>query len=146
MGYWAQSGTRHLTLPIAQTVANGTDSMNVSPTKDFIPLGAERSTLKAGLTLLDMGLSVSLMEDQTDRFSFRPFHSRRLAFRRSFEGKYHAGHTKEARAVSRVQHRPLPSATDQIRDTDFRGMIQKLRLPPRSAADLDMPEKPRSIR
>src|SRR5262245_43225168 len=147
--------TKHPAVPIAQTVANvNLDSMNVlGPTKDFIPLGAERSTLKAVVDAVarDKGLSVS-SDARPEQGSF--FRSDHFPFAKAGvpsislkEGNDYVGHTKEwgeeqFRAYN-TAHYHQPS--DQIRDSwDFRGMIQEAEIALAIGRRIsDMPERPR---
>jgi Zn-dependent M28 family amino/carboxypeptidase len=147
--------TKHPVVPIAQTVANvNLDSMNVlGTTKDFIPLGAERSTLKAVVDAVakEKGLSVSV-DTRPEQGSF--FRSDHFPFAKAGvpsislkEGNDYVGHTKEwgeeqFRAYN-TAHYHQPS--DQIRDSwDFRGMIQEAEIALAIGRRIaDSPEKPR---
>ena len=111
---------KHPVVPIDKTAANvNLDSMNVlGSTQDFIPLGAERSTLKGVVDAVakTMGLRVSpdARPEQGSFYRFRSFpvcesrrafdqFERRKRLRRSFQGMGRG-------AVQGVQHCALSSA------------------------------------
>jgi Zn-dependent M28 family amino/carboxypeptidase len=145
----------HPVVPLEKTAANvNLDSMNVlGPTQDFIPLGAERSTLKAVVEAVarDMGLHVS-PDARPEQGSF--FRSDHFPFAKAGvpsislkEGNDYVGHSKEwgeqqFRAYN-MAHYHQPS--DEMRDTwDFRGMIQEAEIALAIGRRIaDMPEKPR---
>ncbi len=145
---------KHPVVPIDKTAANvNLDSMNVlGPTNDFIPLGAERSTLKAVVDAVarDMGLRVS-PDARPEQGSF--FRSDHFPFAKAGvpsislkEGDDYVGRSKEwgeeqFRAYN-TAHYHQPS--DEIRDTwDFRGMIQEAEIALAIGRMIsDMPEKP----
>jgi Zn-dependent M28 family amino/carboxypeptidase len=127
---------KHPVVPLDKTAANvNLDSMNVlGPTKDFIPLGAERSSLKAVVEAVakEMGLQVSpdARPEQgsfyrSDHFPFAKVGVPSISLK---EGNDYVGHTKEwgeeqFRAYNNAHyHQP----SDEMRDTwDYRGMIQE---------------------
>jgi Zn-dependent M28 family amino/carboxypeptidase len=145
----------HPVVPLNRTAANvNLDSMNVlGPTQDFIPLGAERSTLKAVVEAVarDMGLRVS-PDARPEQGSF--FRSDHFPFAKAGvpsislkEGNDYVGHSKEwgeqqFRAYN-MAHYHQPS--DEMRDTwDFKGMIQEAEIALAIGRRIaDMPEKPR---
>jgi Zn-dependent M28 family amino/carboxypeptidase len=145
---------KHPVVPIDKTAANvNLDSMNVlGPTNDFIPLGAERSTLKAVVDAVarDMGLRVS-PDARPEQGSF--FRSDHFPFAKAGvpsislkEGDDYVGHSKEwgeeqFRAYNNAHyHQP----SDEFRDTwDFRGMIQEAEIALAIGRMIsDMPQKP----
>jgi len=128
--------SKHPVVPLAKTAANvNLDSMNVlGVTRDFIPLGAERSSLKAVVEAVarEKGLTVSpdARPEQgsfyrSDHFPFAKVGVPSISLK---EGNDYVGHTKEwgeeqFRAYN-TAHYHQPS--DELRDTwDFRGMIQE---------------------
>src|SRR5215216_1548874 len=147
--------SKHPVVPLEKTAANvNLDSMNVlGPTNDFIPLGAERSTLKAVVDAVarDMGLRVS-PDARPEQGSF--FRSDHFPFAKAGvpsislkEGNDYVGRSKEwgeeqFRAYN-TAHYHQPS--DEFRDTwDFRGMIQEAEIALAIGRMIsDMPEKPR---
>jgi Zn-dependent M28 family amino/carboxypeptidase len=128
--------SKHPVVPLEKTAANvNLDSMNVlGPTKDFIPLGAERSTLKAIVESVakEMGLSVS-PDDRPEQGSF--FRSDHFPFAKVGvpsislkEGSDYVGHTKawgdEQFRAYNTAHYHQPS--DEMSDTwNYSGMIQE---------------------
>src|SRR5690349_11880304 len=147
--------SQHPVVPLEKTAANvNLDSMNVlGPTKDFIPLGAERSSLKAIVEAVakEMGLTVS-PDARPEQGSF--FRSDHLPFARVGvpsislkEGSDYVGHTKEwgdeqFRAYN-TAHYHQPS--DEMSDTwDYRGMIQEAEIALAIGRKIaDLPAKPR---
>jgi Zn-dependent M28 family amino/carboxypeptidase len=128
--------SKHPVVPLAKTAANvNLDSMNVlGVTKDFIPLGAERSTLKAVVEAVarERGLRVSpdARPEQgsfyrSDHFPFAKVGVPSISLK---EGDDYVGHTKE---WSEEQFRAYNTAhyhqpSDELRDSwDFKGMIQE---------------------
>ncbi|HJX91199.1 MAG TPA: M28 family peptidase [Pyrinomonadaceae bacterium] len=126
----------HPVVPLARTAANvNLDSMNVlGVTRDFIPLGAERSSLKAVVDAVarEKGLTVS-GDSRPEQGSF--FRSDHFPFAKVGvpsislkEGNEYVGHTREwgeeqFRAYN-TAHYHQPS--DEFRESwDFRGMIQE---------------------
>ncbi len=128
--------SKHPVVPLDHTAANvNLDSMNVlGVTKDFVPLGAERSSLKAVVDAVarEKGLRVSpdARPEQgsfyrSDHFPFAKVGVPSISLK---EGNDYVGHTKEwgeeqFRAYN-TAHYHQPS--DELRDTwDFRAMIQE---------------------
>jgi Zn-dependent M28 family amino/carboxypeptidase len=128
--------SKHPVVPLAKTAANvNLDSMNVlGPTNDFIPLGAERSTLKAVVVAVakDMNLRVSADARpeqgsfyRSDHFPFAKVGVPSISLK---EGNDYVGHPKswgeEQFRAYNTAHYHQPS--DEMRDTwDYRGMIQE---------------------
>jgi len=145
----------HPVVPLDKTAANiNLDSMNVlGPTQDFIPLGAERSTLKAVVDSVarNMGLRVS-PDARPEQGSFYrsdhfPFAKAGVPSISLKEGNDYVGRSKEwgeeqFRAYN-TAHYHQPS--DEIRDTwDYRGMIQEGEIALAIGRMVsDAPEKPR---
>jgi Zn-dependent M28 family amino/carboxypeptidase len=126
----------HPVVPLAKTAANvNLDSMNVlGLTRDFIPLGAERSNLKAVVEAVarERGLRVSpdARPEQgsfyrSDHFPFAKVGVPSISLK---EGNDYVGRTKE---WSQEQFRAYNTAhyhqpSDELKDSwDFRGMIQE---------------------
>jgi Zn-dependent M28 family amino/carboxypeptidase len=141
-------------VPIDKTAANvNLDSMNVlGPTNDFIPLGAERSTLQAVVeaTARDMGLRVS-PDARPEQGSF--FRSDHFPFAKAGvpsislkEGNDYVGHAKEwgeeQFKAYNTAHYHQPS--DELRDSwNFDGMIQSAEIALAIGRHIaDLPEKP----
>ena len=127
---------KHPVVPIAKTAANvNLDSMNVlGVTSDFIPLGAERSSLKAVVegVARDRGMRVS-PDARPEQGSFYrsdhfPFAKAGVPSISLKEGNEYVGRSKEwaeqqFRAYN-TAHYHQPS--DELRDSwDFQGMIQE---------------------
>lgn len=144
----------HPVVPIDKTAANvNLDSMNVlGPTSDFIPLGAERSTLKGVVDAVarDMGLRVS-PDARPEQGSF--FRSDHFPFAKAGvpsislkEGNDYVGHPKswgeEQFKAYNTAHYHQPS--DEMRDSwNFDGMIQSAEIALAIGRRIsDMPEKP----
>ena len=147
--------SRHPVVPLDKTAANvNLDSMNVlGPTQDFIPLGAERSSLKAVVDAVakDMGLRVSpdARPEQgsfyrSDHFPFAKVGVPSISLK---EGNDYVGHPKswgeEQFKAYNTAHYHQPS--DEMRDSwDFRGMIQEAEIALAIGRRIaDLPEKPR---
>jgi Zn-dependent M28 family amino/carboxypeptidase len=147
--------SKHPLVPLEKTAANvNLDSMNVlGPTQDFVPLGAERSTLKAVVEAVarDMGLRVSpdARPEQgsfyrSDHFPFAKVGVPSISLK---EGDDYVGHSKEwgeqqFRAYNNAHyHQP----SDEMSDSwDYRGMIQEAEIALAIGRRIaDMPEKPR---
>jgi Zn-dependent M28 family amino/carboxypeptidase len=145
----------HPVVPLDKTAANvNLDSMNVlGPTKDFIPLGAERSSLKAVVEAVAREMNLRVSPDarpeqgsffRSDHFPFAKVGVPSISLK---EGSDYVGHTKEwgeeqFRAYN-TAHYHQPS--DEMRDTwDFRAMIQEGEIALAIGRMIsDMPEKPR---
>lgn len=128
--------SKHPVVPLDKTAANvNLDSMNVlGPTHDFIPLGAERSSLKAVVEAVarERGLRVSpdARPEQgsffrSDHFPFAKVGVPSISLK---EGNDYIGRPKgwgeEQFRAYNTAHYHQPS--DELRDSwDFRGMIQE---------------------
>ncbi|HEY8188763.1 MAG TPA: M28 family metallopeptidase [Pyrinomonadaceae bacterium] len=143
--------SRHPLVPIEKTAANvNLDSMNVlGVTKDFIPLGAERSTLKEVVEAVarERGLRVSpdARPEQgsfyrSDHFPFAKVGVPSISLK---EGNEYVGRSKEWGEEQfnayNTAHYHQPS--DEYSDTwDFRGMLQETEIAMaigRRIADMD---------
>jgi Zn-dependent M28 family amino/carboxypeptidase len=145
---------KHPVVPLDKTAANvNLDSMNVlGPTKDFIPLGAERSSLKAVVDAVAQQLGLRVSPDarpeqgsfyRSDHFPFAKAGVPSISLK---EGNDYVGRTKEwgeeqFRAYN-TAHYHQPS--DEMRESwDFRGMIQEAEIALAIGRRIsDMPEKP----
>ena len=145
----------HPVVPLDKTAANvNLDSMNVlGPTEDFIPLGAERSTLKAVVDAVARNLGLRVSPDarpeqgsffRSDHFPFAKAGVPSISLK---EGNDYVGRSKEwgeeqFRAYN-TAHYHQPS--DEMRDTwDYRGMIQEAEIALAIGRMIsDAPEKPR---
>jgi Zn-dependent M28 family amino/carboxypeptidase len=128
--------SKHPVVPLEKTAANvNLDSMNVlGPTKDFIPLGAERSSLKAVVEAVAKEMNLRVSPDarpeqgsfyRSDHFPFAKVGVPSISLK---EGDDYVGHTKEwgeeQFKAYNTAHYHQPS--DEMRDTwDYRGMIQE---------------------
>ena len=145
---------KHPVVPLEKTAANvNLDSMNVlGPTSDFIPLGADRSTLKAVVDHVagEMGLTVS-PDARPEQGSF--FRSDHFPFAKAGvpsislkEGNQYVGHPKEwgeeQFKAYNTAHYHQPS--DEMRDSwNFDGMIQSAEIALAIGRHIsDEPEKP----
>ena len=145
---------KHPVVPLEKTAANvNLDSMNVlGPTSDFIPLGADRSTLKAIVDHVagEMGLTVS-PDARPEQGSF--FRSDHFPFAKAGvpsislkEGNQYVGHPKEwgeeQFKAYNTAHYHQPS--DEMRDSwNFDGMIQSAEIALAIGRHIsDEPEKP----
>jgi Zn-dependent M28 family amino/carboxypeptidase len=146
---------KHPVVPIDKTAANvNLDSMNVlGPTQDFIPLGAERSTLKRVVDAVakTMGLRVS-PDARPEQGSFYrsdhfPFAKAGVPSISLKEGSDYVGRSKEwgeeQFKAYNTAHYHQPS--DEMRDSwDYRGMIQEANIALAIGRMIsDAPEKPR---
>jgi Zn-dependent M28 family amino/carboxypeptidase len=147
--------SKHPVVPLDKTAANvNLDSMNVlGPTQDFIPLGAERSTLKAVVDSVARNLGLRVSPDarpeqgsfyRSDHFPFAKVGVPSISLK---EGNDYVGRSREwgeeqFRAYN-TAHYHQPS--DEIRDTwDYRGMIQEGEIALAIGRMIsDVPEKPR---
>src|SRR4029079_1704304 len=147
--------SKHPVVALDKTAANvNLDSMNVlGPTKDFIPLGAERSSLKAVVDSVahNMGLRVS-PDARPEQGSFYrsdhfPFAKAGVPSISLKEGSDYVGHSKEwgeeQFKAYNTAHYHQPS--DEMRDTwDYSGMIQEAQIALAIGRMIsDAPEKPR---
>src|SRR6185436_19590333 len=119
--------SKHPVVPLDKTAANvNLDSMNVlGPTKDFIPLGAERSSLKGVVEAVARAMNLQFSADarpeqgsfyRSDHF---PFAKVGVPSIRLKEGNDYVGHTKEwgeeQFKAYNSEHYHQPS--DEMRDT-----------------------------
>jgi len=147
--------SKHPVVPLEKTAANvNLDSMNVlGPTTDFIPLGAERSTLKAVVDAVAKDMNLRVSPDarpeqgsffRSDHFPFAKVGVPSISLK---EGNDYAGHPKswgeEQFRAYNTAHYHQPS--DEMRDTwDYRGMIQEAEIALAIGRRIsDMPEKPK---
>ena len=146
---------KHPVVPLDKTAANvNLDSMNVlGPTQDFIPLGAERSSLKALVDAVARDMNLRVSPDtrpeqgsfyRSDHFPFAKVGVPSISLK---EGNDYVGRSKEwgeeqFRAYN-TAHYHQPS--DEMRDTwDFRGMIQEGEIALAIGRMIaNVPEKPR---
>ena len=128
--------TRHPLVPLGKTAADvNLDSMNVlGRTNDFIPLGAERSSLKAVVEAVARERGMRVSPDarpeqgsfyRSDHFPFAKVGVPSISLK---EGNDYVGHTKEWGAEQfkayNTAHYHQPS--DEYSDSwDFRGMLQE---------------------
>lgn len=146
---------KHPVVPLDKTAANvNLDSMNVlGPTADFIPLGAERSTLKAVVDAVAREMNLRVSPDarpeqgsfyRSDHFPFAKAGVPSISLK---EGNEYVGHPQawgeEQFKAYNTAHYHQPS--DEMRDSwDFRGMIQEAEIALAIGRRIsDMPEKPR---
>ncbi|HEX6719445.1 MAG TPA: M28 family peptidase [Pyrinomonadaceae bacterium] len=145
----------HPVVPLDKIAANvNLDSMNVlGPTQDFIPLGAERSSLKAIVEAVARDMNLRVSPDarpeqgsffRSDHFPFAKVGVPSISLK---EGNEYVGHSKE---WGEEQFKAYNSAhyhqpSDEMRDTwDFRGMIQEAEIALAIGRMIaDAPEKPR---
>jgi Zn-dependent M28 family amino/carboxypeptidase len=142
---------KHPLAPLEKTAANvNLDSMNVlGVTQDFIPLGAERSTLKAVVAAVARERGMSVSPDarpeqgsfyRSDHFPFAKVGVPSISLK---EGNNYVGHSKEWGEAQfkayNTAHYHQPS--DEYSDSwDFRGMIQEAEIAMaigRRIADMD---------
>jgi len=145
----------HPVVPLDKIAANvNLDSMNVlGPTQDFIPLGAERSSLKAVVDAVARDMNLRVSPDarpeqgsffRSDHFPFAKVGVPSISLK---EGNDYVGHSKEwgeeQFKAYNTAHYHQPS--DEMRDTwDFRGMIQEAEIAMAIGRMIsDAPEKPR---
>jgi Zn-dependent M28 family amino/carboxypeptidase len=129
--------TRHPLVPIAKTAANvNLDSMNIlGPTANIVPLGAERSTLKAVVDAVarERGLRVSPDPRpeqgsfyRSDHFPFAKVGVPSISLK---EGDEYIGHPKEwgAKKFQEYNQAHYHQPSDEFRENewDFKGMIQE---------------------
>jgi Zn-dependent M28 family amino/carboxypeptidase len=128
--------SKHPVVPLEKTAANvNLDSMNVlGPTNDFIPLGAERSTLKAIVEAVAKDMNLRVSPDarpeqgsffRSDHFPFAKVGVPSISLKEGndYTGRP-AGWGEEQFRAYNTAHYHQPS--DEMRDTwDYRGMIQE---------------------
>jgi Zn-dependent M28 family amino/carboxypeptidase len=128
--------SRHPLVPLAKTAANiNLDSMNIlGPTRDFVPLGAERSSLKAVVETLARERGLRISPDQrpeqgsfyrSDHFPFAKAGVPSISLKEGndYVGREKGWGEKKFREYNEANyHQP----SDEYRDDwDFRGMIQE---------------------
>lgn len=129
--------TRHPLVPIAKTAANvNLDSMNIlGPTQDFVPLGAERSTLKAVVDAIARERGLRISPDQrpeqgsfyrSDHFPFAKVGVPAISLKQGDEyiGRPKGWGEKKFQEYNQAHyHQP----SDEFREDDwnFKGMIQE---------------------
>lgn len=143
--------SKHPLVPLQKTAADvNLDSMNVlGPTHDFIPLGAERSSLKAVVDAVARERAMRVSPDarpeqgsfyRSDHFPFAKVGVPSISLK---EGNDYVGRSKEWGAEQfkayNTAHYHQPS--DEYRDSwDFRGMLQEAEIAMaigRRIADMD---------
>jgi Zn-dependent M28 family amino/carboxypeptidase len=144
----------HPVVPLEKTAANvNLDSMNVlGPTSDFIPLGADRSTLKAVVDHVASEMKLTVSPDarpeqgsffRSDHFPFAKAGVPSISLK---EGNQYVGHPKEwgeeQFKAYNTAHYHQPS--DEMRDSwNFDGMIQSAEIALAIGRHIsDEPEKP----
>ena len=147
--------SKHPVVPLDKTAANvNLDSMNVlGPTNDFIPLGAERSTLKDVVDHVAGEMKLRVSADarpeqgsffRSDHFPFAKVGVPSISLK---EGNDYVGHPKEwgeeQFKAYNTAHYHQPS--DEMRDSwNFNGMIQSAEIALAIGRHIsDAPEKPR---
>ena len=147
--------SKHPVVPLDKTAANvNLDSMNVlGPTQDFVPLGAERSSLKTVVEAVARDMKLRVSPDarpeqgsfyRSDHFPFAKVGVPSISLK---EGDDYVGHSKEwgeeQFKAYNTAHYHQPS--DEMRDTwDFRGMIQEGEIALAIGRMIsDLPEKPK---
>lgn len=147
--------SQHPLVPIDKTAANvNLDSMNVlGITHDFIPLGAERSSLESVVKAVAMERNMTVSPDarpeqgsffRSDHFPFAKVGVPSISLK---EGNDYVGHPKswgeeQFRAYNNAHyHQP----SDEYRESwDFRGMIQEAEIALAIGTRVaNMPERPR---
>jgi Zn-dependent M28 family amino/carboxypeptidase len=128
--------SRHPLVPINKTAANiNLDSMNIlGPTHDFVPLGAERSSLKAVVDAIakERGLRIS-PDPRPEQGSFYrsdhfPFAKAGVPSISLKEGSDYVGHPKEwgEKKFKEYNDAHYHQPSDEFRDDwNFKGMIQE---------------------
>jgi Zn-dependent M28 family amino/carboxypeptidase len=128
--------TRHPLVPINKTAADiNLDSMNIlGPTHDFVPLGAERSSLKAVVDAIARERGLRISPDprpeqgsfyRSDHFPFAKVGVPSISLK---EGSDYVGHPKDwgEKKFREYNEAHYHQPSDEYRDDwDFRGMIQE---------------------
>jgi Zn-dependent M28 family amino/carboxypeptidase len=129
--------TRHPLVPIAKTAANvNLDSMNIlGPTRDFVPLGAERSTLKAVVDAIARERGLRISPDQrpeqglfyrSDHFPFAKVGVPAISLK---QGDEYIGRAKDwgQKKFQEYNQAHYHQPSDEFRENewDFKGMIQE---------------------
>jgi len=126
----------HPLVPINKSAADiNLDSMNIlGPTRDFVPLGAERSSLKTIVDAIARERGLSISPDprpeqgsfyRSDHFPFAKVGVPSISLK---EGSDYIGHTKEwgEKKFKEYNEAHYHQPSDEFRDDwDFRGMIQE---------------------
>jgi Zn-dependent M28 family amino/carboxypeptidase len=126
----------HPLVPINKTAADiNLDSMNIlGPTRDFVPLGAERSSLKTIVDAIARERGLRISPDprpeqgsfyRSDHFPFAKVGVPSISLK---EGSDYIGHTKEwgEKKFKEYNEAHYHQPSDEFRDDwDFRGMIQE---------------------
>ncbi|HKR02273.1 MAG TPA: M28 family peptidase [Pyrinomonadaceae bacterium] len=146
---------RHPLVPLRKTAANvNLDSMNIlGPTRDFVPLGAERSTLRAVVEAVARERGMTVGPDprpeqgsfyRSDHFPFAKVGVPSISLK---EGKDFIGHTakwgeEQFKAYNTANyHQPSDEYSDSW---NFKGMIQSAEIALAIGRRVaDMPEMPR---
>jgi Zn-dependent M28 family amino/carboxypeptidase len=127
---------RHPLVPVAKTAANiNLDSMNIlGPTHDFVPLGAERSSLKAVVDAIARERGLTISPDprpeqgsfyRSDHFPFAKVGVPSISLK---EGDDYVGRPKGwgEKKFKEYNDAHYHQPSDEFRDDwDFRGMIQE---------------------
>lgn len=129
--------TRYPLVPIAKTAANvNLDSMNIlGPTRDFVPLGAERSTLKAVVDAMARERGLRISPDQrpeqgsfyrSDHFPFAKAGVPAISLK---QGEEYIGRPKDwgQKKFQEYNQAHYHQPSDEFRENewDFKGMIQE---------------------
>jgi Zn-dependent M28 family amino/carboxypeptidase len=128
--------SRHPVVPISKTAANiNLDSMNIlGPTHDFVPLGAERSSLKAVVDAIARERGLRISPDprpeqgsfyRSDHFPFAKVGVPSISLK---EGNDYVGRPKDwgDKKFKEYNDAHYHQPSDEYReDWDFRGMIQE---------------------
>jgi Zn-dependent M28 family amino/carboxypeptidase len=126
----------HPLVPINKTAADiNLDSMNIlGPTRDFVPLGAERSSLKTIVDAIARERGLRISPDprpeqgsfyRSDHFPFAKVGVPSISLK---EGSDYIGHTREwgEKKFKEYNEAHYHQPSDEFRDDwDFRGMIQE---------------------
>jgi Zn-dependent M28 family amino/carboxypeptidase len=128
--------SQHPAVPLAKTAADiNLDSMNIlGPTRDFVPLGAERSTLKNIVADIARERGLKISPDprpeqgsfyRSDHFPFAKVGVPSISLK---EGNDYVGHTKEwgEQKFKEYNEAHYHQPSDEFRnDWNFQGMIQE---------------------
>jgi Zn-dependent M28 family amino/carboxypeptidase len=128
--------SQHPAVPLAKTAADiNLDSMNIlGPTRDFVPLGAERSTLKNIVADIARERGLKISPDprpeqgsfyRSDHFPFAKVGVPSISLK---EGNDYIGHTKEwgEQKFKEYNEAHYHQPSDEFRnDWNFQGMIQE---------------------
>jgi len=128
--------TRHPVVPVNKTAANiNLDSMNIlGPTHDFVPLGAERSSLKAVVDAIARERGLRISPDprpeqgsfyRSDHFPFAKVGVPSISLK---EGDDYIGHPKDwgEKKFKEYNDAHYHQPSDEYRDDwNFQGMIQE---------------------